>query len=198
MTTPTTVTDPALERMLARRAHRADPIGLADAVFAALETIEPRRGPRLGVPAWWLPSRPSRGLAWMLVVATLLLALLASALVGTSLLQSRPPIALVPTGGEAMAPESGVYDRVVADGAGTLWAIGTGHVTRFDLASGKRQTWTVADDAVIRDALRRQRLDPGRDEAERRPRSEERCAGQRAPEQREQEGRSHEHPHEPA
>ena len=149
MTTPTTVTDPALERMLARRAHRADPIGLADAVFAALETIEPRRGPRLGVPAWWLPSRPSRGLAWMLVVATLLLALLASALVGTSLLQSRPPIALVPTGGEAMAPESGVYDRVVADGAGTLWAIGTGHVTRFDLASGKRQTWTVADDAAF-------------------------------------------------
>ena len=92
MTTPTTVTDAALETMLARRARRGDPTGLADAVFASLETIEPRRGPRLGFRPWRLPGRPSRGVTWILVAASLLLALLASALVVGSLPGPRPPI----------------------------------------------------------------------------------------------------------
>jgi hypothetical protein len=147
MTTKLSVTDAALETMLARRAHRADPAGLADAVFAAIDATPQGRGPRLGVPAWWLPGRPSRGLAWVLVAASLMLALLASALVVGSLPGPRPPIALVPTGLDVVAPQSAAPDRVVLDGTGTLWAVGFGRVTRFDPATGAHRTWTLSDDA---------------------------------------------------
>jgi hypothetical protein len=147
MTTPTTVTDTALEKMLARRAHRADPAGLTDAVFAAIEGMGPRRGSRLALPASWLPGSPSRGLAWVLVAATLLLALLASALVVGSLPRPRPLTSLVPTGIDIVAPETGIPDRVVADGTGTLWAMRPGRLTRFDPESGARRTWTISDDA---------------------------------------------------
>jgi len=154
MTTPTTVTDIALERMLARRARRGDADGLTDAVFAAIDAAPRRRGPRLGVPAWWLPGRPSRGLAWILVAAGLLLALLGSALVGAGLLdRPRPPIRLVPNGIETLTPQRVRYDRVVEDGAGTLWAIGTGHLTRLDPETGTRQTWTVSDDAAFASSI---------------------------------------------
>lgn len=121
MTMPTTVTDLALETMLARRARRADPAGLTDAVFAALETIEPRRGPRLGVPAWWLPSRPNRGFAWIIVAAGLLLALLGSALVGAGLLdRPRPLTNLVPN---AIGPKiDAIWSRVLAVSANEAWA----------------------------------------------------------------------------
>jgi hypothetical protein len=130
MTTPTTVTDIAFEKMLARRAHRADPLGLADAVFAALETIEPRRGPRLGVPAWWLPGRPSRGPAWILFAAGLLLALLGSALVGAGLLdRPRPPLRLDP---KAIGPRiDATWDRVLAVSADEAWAAETRGIWHF-------------------------------------------------------------------
>jgi hypothetical protein len=158
MTSRVTVTDAALEAMLARRAWRGSPVGLADAAFAAVEATEPRRVRWLAWPtrpavlASWLPGRPSPGLTWVLVAATLLLALLASALAGGA--TPRGPLTkLVPTGIDAMTPESGIYDRVLADGAGTLWAVGPGHLTRFDPETGARQTWTVADDAVFSDAI---------------------------------------------
>jgi hypothetical protein len=121
MTTKITVTDGALEAMLARRAHRADPAGLAEAVFAAIDETPRSRGPRLGVPAWWLPGRPSRGLAWILVAASLLLALLGSAFAGAGLLdRPRPPISLVPT---AIGPRiDATWDRVLAVSADEAWA----------------------------------------------------------------------------
>lgn len=153
MTTQITFTDAALEAMLARRAHRADPIGLADALFAAIEATEPRRGPRLAWPASWLPGRPSRGLAMVLVAATLLLALLGSALAGASFLRPQPPLSLVPNAIETLTPKRVPYDRVVEDGAGTLWAIGTGHLTRFDPGTGTRQTWTVSDDYAFASSI---------------------------------------------
>jgi len=127
MTTRTTVTDATLEKMLARRAHRADPAGLAEAVFAAIDATPRSRGPRLAWPATWLPRRQSRGLVWVLVAATLLLALLGSALAGASFLRPRPPLSLDPNAIETLTPKRVPYDRVVEDGAGTLWAIGTGH-----------------------------------------------------------------------
>ncbi len=158
MTSRVTVTDAALEAMLARRARRGSPVGLADAAFAAVDATKPRRvrwlawPARPAVPASWLPGRPSPGLTWVLVAATLLLALLASALVGGA--NPRGPLTkLVPTGIDVLAPESGIYDRVLADGAGTLWAVGPGHLTRFDPETGARLTWTVADDAVFSDAV---------------------------------------------
>lgn len=124
MTTPITVTDAALETMLARRARRADPAGLTDALFAALETIEPRRGPRLAWPASWLPGRPSRELTWVLVVATLLLALLGSALVGARLLDRHGPLtSLEPNGIETLTPRiDATWDRVLAVSADEAWA----------------------------------------------------------------------------
>lgn len=158
MTSRVTVTDAALEAMLARRAWRGSPVGLADAAFAAVEATKPRRGPRLAwptrpaVPASWLPGRLSPGLTWVLVAATLLLALLASALVGGALPRG-PLTKLVPTGIDTLTPEAGVYDRVLADGAGTLWAVGPGHLTRFDPETGARQTWTVTDDAAFSDVV---------------------------------------------
>ena len=153
MTTRTTVTDATLEKMLARRAHRADPAGLAEAVFAAIDATPRSRGPRLAWSATWLPRRQSRGLVWVLVAATLLLALLGSALAGASFLRPRPPLSLVPTGIETLTPKRVPYDRVVEDGAGTLWAIGTGHLTRFDPGTGTWQTWTVSDDAAFASSI---------------------------------------------
>jgi hypothetical protein len=154
MTTPTTVTDTALETMLARRAHRADPAGLADAVFASFETIEPRRGPRLGVPAWWLPGRPNRGVAWVLVAAGLLVALLASALVGGGLLDGpRPHISLEPTGIEITTTMAGANQRVFADGNGTLWASWPNHLARLDPATGKRRAWNLSDGLAFGSSL---------------------------------------------
>ena len=150
MTTRTPVTDAVFEAMLARRAHRANPIGLTEAVFAAIEATGPRRGPRLIQPAAWLPGRPSRELAWVLVAATLLLALLGGALVGAGLLdRPRPPLSLDPNAIETLTPQRVSYDRVVEDGAGTLWAIGAEHLTRLDLGTGTRQTWTVSDELAF-------------------------------------------------
>jgi len=130
MTTRITATDAALEAMLARRAHRSDPIGLADAVFAALDAAPRSRGPKLGVPARWLPGRPSRGLAWILVAASLLLALLGSALVGAGLLdRPRPPLSLVPT---AIGPSvDATWDRVLAVSADEAWAAETRGIWHF-------------------------------------------------------------------
>jgi hypothetical protein len=154
MTSRETVTDAAVEAMLARRAHRSDPVGLADALFAAIEATEPRRGPQLAWPAIWLPRRQSRGLIWVLVAATLLLALLGSALVGAGLLdRPRPPLSLDPNAIETLTPTRVPYDRVVQDGAGTHWAIGTGHLTRFDPGTGTWQTWTVRDDAAFASSI---------------------------------------------
>ncbi len=43
MTTLVTFSDAALEAMLARRAGRADPVGLRDEAFRAIETVLPKR-----------------------------------------------------------------------------------------------------------------------------------------------------------
>ena len=120
MTTPTTVTDAALETMLARRARRADPAGLADAVFAAIDATPRSRGPHLAWPATW-PPRQSRGLTWVLVAAALLLALLGSALVGAGLLDRHGPLTnLVPN---AIGPRiDAIWDRVLAVSTDEAWA----------------------------------------------------------------------------
>jgi hypothetical protein len=130
MTTPTTVTDIALEKMLARRARRSDPVGLAEAVFTAIDATPRSRGPRFGVPVWWLPGRPARGLAWILVAAGLLLALLGSAVVGAGLLdRSRPLTSLVPN---AIGPSvDAIWDRVLAVSADEAWAAETRGIWHF-------------------------------------------------------------------
>ena len=137
--------DASLEAMLRRRARRSDPVGLRDAAFASLQETSPRRGPALAWPAATLPWAPSRRVAWVLVAATLLLALLGSALVGASLFRDHPAPLRGITGIETLNAEV-TYDRVVVDGRGTFWAVGPGTVTRFDPAGGERRTWTIIDD----------------------------------------------------
>ena len=159
MTTQTTVSDAALEKMLARRAHRGDPIGLADAVFAAIDATPRSRGPWLGVPARWLPGRPSRGLAWILVAAGLLAALFGSALVGAGLLDRHGPLTnLVPT---AIGPRiDAIWDRVLAISTHEVWAAETRGIWHFVDGSwtgpmqppgwGERANgWAVAPDDTL-------------------------------------------------
>lgn len=149
--------DTAIRAMLVRRAHRADPTGLRDAAFALIEATEPRRGPWLAWPrpAWpatLVPGRASRQLVWLIAAAALLLALVSGTLVAGSLLKPRLPVdhlPLVPTGTEILSPDAALYDRVFEDGTGTLWAFGTGHLTRYNADGAEHRTWTLADDAMF-------------------------------------------------
>jgi hypothetical protein len=144
--------DATLERMLVRRSERAEPGDLRESVFAGIEAIEPRRS--LWPVGWRVPTLvgASRLQPLPAAVALLLLALLAATLAaGAAWLRQREAriIELTPTAIEVMTPGDLAWTRVVEDGNGTLWALGTGEVTRFDPASGEHRTWTIADDAAF-------------------------------------------------
>jgi streptogramin lyase len=144
--------DASLEAMLRRRSNRSDPSGLREAAFGAVEATSPRRGPSLGWPAVRFPWVPSRRAEWVLVAATLLLALLGSALVGASLFRDPTAPVRAITGIETLNAEV-TYDKVVVDGLGTFWAVGPGNVTRFDPAGGERRTWTITDDLGLAEMM---------------------------------------------
>jgi hypothetical protein len=147
MSTPV-ISDAALEAMLAWRADRADPGDLRETAFAMIEATPPRRG-WLAWPATLLGGPTRRPLVLVLAAAGLLLAALAGALVAGRLLDTTRSTQLQPTGIEVLTPESTTYDRVVVDGTGAAWAVGSGHLTRFDPATGEHRTWTVADDPAF-------------------------------------------------
>jgi len=113
---------------------------------------EPRRRGRTAALGWRAVAVPR--VAWILLVAALLLAALAgTALVASRLLETPPRVpplgaALVPTGIDVLTPETGGYAGVVADGDGILWAREPGgRLVRFDPASGSTRAWTIGDDA---------------------------------------------------
>lgn len=173
MSTPIVIPDAALEAMLTRRAHRADPGTLRDEAFARIDAIEPRRH-LLAWPATAAGGGWSARQAVLVAAAMLLLAAAVSgALIGARLLdQTRPapfdtslqnlndttpatvfvpgPRALVPTGIGVLLDNPTSYTALVADGEGIAWLReDTGSIVRFDPLSRTRQSWTVADVAAI-------------------------------------------------
>jgi len=143
MTTHEPFSDAALETVLRRRARSGDPGDLRERATAALEQTRPRRFP------WslrgWMPEIIPAGRLTPVVAVLVLVALLAGALiVGASWL--RYERVLVPTVVEVVTPVVLTDSRLVQDGAGNMWALGDGQVTRLDPLAGDRQTWTVSDD----------------------------------------------------
>ena len=127
-----------------------DPAELAHRIA----TGEPRRQGFAASLTWRGVAVPR--VAWVLLLAALLVAALAgTALVASRLLETAPRVpplgaALVPTGIDTLTPETGWYARVVADGDGIFWAReDDGRLTRFDPASGSGQSWAVSDDAAF-------------------------------------------------
>ena len=144
--------DALLRAALAPASEITAPPSLPDEIAAAIRRT-PQDHRLLRLP-WgsdlgrsWVAS-PDRRLAWALLVAALGVALVAGLLVGAGLWREGR-LALVPTGVESLTAESTRYDDVLTDGAGTLWAVGPGHVTRFDPGTGERRTWTVSDDLAF-------------------------------------------------
>jgi sugar lactone lactonase YvrE len=115
----------AIRGYVGRVSSDLDPAELAHRIAAK----EPRRRGIAASLTWRGATIPR--VAWVLLLAALLLA----AVAGTALVASR----LLETGG---------YAQVVADGDGILWAREPGgRLVRFDPASGSAQAWTVRDDA---------------------------------------------------
>lgn len=100
---------------------------------------------------WRLGRRLSPRLAWVLVWAALLIVALLGAglLAGTWRLDMAPRIPLRPGGVEMLPTARAAYDQVVVDGSGDYWAIGAGHLVRFDPETGDRTTWTVGNDPAF-------------------------------------------------
>jgi hypothetical protein len=150
--------DALLEQMLVRRAHRGEPGDLRQSVAAGLEAIEPRRPMwRLAWPRLWVGRGPLP-LPVVLAVVLLLLALLPAVIaVGAMWLrQHSTPVELTPTtteltptGIESITAGDVTWAKVVEDGIGTQWVIGSGQVTRLDPSSGGNQSWSVGDDAAL-------------------------------------------------
>ena len=114
----------------------------------------PRRRAGAGLASLRLVAVPR--LAWLLLLAAVLLAALAgTALVASRLLETAPRVAplgaaLVPTGIDVLTPETGWYARVVADGNGVFWAReDVGRLVRYDPATGSGRSWSVSDDAAF-------------------------------------------------
>jgi len=146
----------AFERRVAdtllRFADEVAPSVDAAAVAHRVALEHPRRRVGAGLASLRLAAVPR--VAWLLLLAAVLLAVLAgTALVASRLLETtrRVPLlgaALVPTGIDVLTPETGGYARVVADGDGILWAREPGgRLVRFDPANGSAQAWTIGDDA---------------------------------------------------
>jgi hypothetical protein len=149
------LTDSLIRQALTPAAYVDAPSGLLAAVAA-----EVRRTPQSRLLLRWpwrsdlsAPFRPvpSRQLLWALAALGLLVALTAGALIGAGYLRQAPAIQppaipLSLTGIDTLPPDTTGYGDVLVDGAGTLWATGPGHVTRFDPNTGQRRTWTVSDD----------------------------------------------------
>ena len=115
---------------------------------------------RTAIGRWGFWLTPA--LAWTLLLAALLAALVAGTLIGASLVQKKPPAvvptqrpaphaaALAPTGIDVLTSDPGAYGRMVEDGGGFLWAREDGgRLVRFDPASGFARIWTVTDDAAF-------------------------------------------------
>jgi len=145
----------AFERRVAdtllRYADEVAPSVDAAAVAQRVALEHPRRRAGAGLASLRLAAVPR--VAWLLLLAAVLLAVLAgTALVASRLLETtrRVPLlgaALVPTGIDVLTPETGGYARVVADGDGILWAREPGgRLVRFDPASESAQAWTIGDD----------------------------------------------------
>lgn len=64
-------------------------------------------------------------------------------------LPARHPADLVPTGIETVSATSGGESQLVVDRDGSLWAFGAGRLSRIDPATGRRTSWTIADDAAF-------------------------------------------------
>lgn len=150
MSTPVMISDTALEAMLARRAHRADPAGLRDEVFALIDATEPRRS--------WLGWRTGsllggwsvRQAALVTAAAALLLAAVAGALIGARLIDTTPRTPLVPTGIDVLISGPASYTNLVADGMGIAWLReDAGGIVRFDPTTRSKRSWSVADDAAF-------------------------------------------------
>jgi hypothetical protein len=148
------LTDAVLRAALMPAPEVSAPPGLLAAVAAEARST-PQERSRLRFP--WALEPPSmlatpRGRQLVLVIASvgLLAALLGGTLVGARLLAPPAPRSnLVPTGIETLATEGGFVERVIVDGVGGHWAIAPGRLTRFDLGTGQRRSWTVTDDAVF-------------------------------------------------
>jgi hypothetical protein len=149
------LTDSLIRTALTPAAYVDAPSDLLAAVAAEVRRT-PQRRPLLRWP--WnsdlgAPFRPvpSHRLLWALVALGLLLALVVGTLGGAGYLRRAPAIPppaipLSGTGIDTLPPDAAGYGDVLVDGAGTLWATGPGHVTRFDPDTGQRRTWTVSDD----------------------------------------------------
>ncbi len=141
-----------------RRLHAAlvrrvggGPIEFDAAAFAHEVAVKEPRRHGLGATLRWVS--PVRTLAWLALLALLLIALGAGLLVVGALRQTPYPalhdVALVPTGIDVLTQDTGAYGRAVVDGGGKIWALGDGRLVRFDPASGSARTWTVSDDAAF-------------------------------------------------
>ena len=138
----------AVRGYVGRVSSDLDPAELAHRIA----TSEPRRQGFAASLTWRGVAVPR--VAWVLLLAALLLAAVAgTALVASRLLETAPRVpplgaALVPTGIDVLTPETGGYALVVADGDGILWAREPGgRLLRFDPASGSAQAWTIGNDA---------------------------------------------------
>lgn len=64
----------------------------------------------------------------------------------------RHPRGLLATGLETMTPPTGVYDTIIPDATGGLWAYAAGRLTRLDATGRQVATWTFEDDASFASA----------------------------------------------
>ena len=93
------------------------------------------------------PTFQNRALAWGVIAALTLLALVAALVVGSSLLTPRRQ--LNPTGITFLSGDTGTYSTLATDGAGSVWARGFGRILRLGPQDDAVTTWTIADDAAF-------------------------------------------------
>ncbi|HEX5147548.1 MAG TPA: hypothetical protein VFW02_00615, partial [Candidatus Limnocylindrales bacterium] len=153
MTTFRPLTDATLEAMLARRAARADPVGLLPQISAAVERTAQAVRPVFARPDWVARFRASLRPIWVVVVVGLLVALLAAiTLLGTRP-PDRPPLPLrYGATLETLTPGGNDYWSGATDVDGSVWAWSPGHLTRIEAASGAVRTWTISDDEAFASA----------------------------------------------
>ena len=145
------ISDAALEAMLARRAHRADPDGLRDEVFALIDAVEPRRS-WLGWRTGSLLGRWSvRQVALVAAAAGPAAGGVAGALIGARLIDTTPRTPLVADRHRRPDLRTGLVHRTSSPTAtGIAWLReDTGAIVRFDPVTGSRRSWSVADDAAF-------------------------------------------------
>ena len=141
------LTDAVLRAALSPARDVAAPPHLLEAIAMDIrhtpQARHPLRAP--GLTDLWGIGGAARGrrLAWAVAVLALLAALVGAAFIGARLLMPAACTGITATALDRLTPETGLYNRIVTDGAAKLWAVSAGHLTRFDPETRLRRAWRL-------------------------------------------------------